>query len=137
MIRYITIFFLAISLMSCEKEPLSECIIEVQESNLVTIFTQEYSTTYSTSGNIYYEYYSWGSDLMAFYNDQWLATNPSDYSSQAWYDWAIQNTQPTYLIISSDDYSQSADWNGYNQDYYYLNTNISDLITNGDTVIIL
>ena len=73
---------------------------------------------------------------MSLYNEQWQLTNPISSDQGSWLTWAVINAEPMFLIIS-EDVIQSEDWEMYNADYYYLNTNLSDHITNGDTVIIL
>ena len=134
MLRHIAILFLTISLMSCENEPigLTEPIVD----DTITIFYQGYNDTDTSTGIIYFEYYAWDTNLMSFYNEQWQLTNPISSDQGSWLTWAVINAEPIFLIIS-EDVIQSEDWEMYNADYYYLNTNLSDHITNGDTVITL
>jgi len=141
MLRYITIFFIAVSMMSCEKEPLECELVEVQRDvDTITIYSQVAdSFIYDPVTNITtvtYMYLGWQDFEMPVYMLAWLATNPVSTDSGAWYDWASDstNTNPDYSILSTEYYMGTGQGAYWNADYKYNNVNKSDLIANGDIV---
>ena len=81
MLRYITIFFIAVSMMSCEKEPLECELVEVQRDiDTITIYSQVTdSMIYDPVTNITtvtYMYLAWQDFEMPVYMLAWFATNP-------------------------------------------------------------
>tara|TARA_R100001198_G_C5167831_1_gene170056 strand:- start:314 stop:748 length:435 start_codon:yes stop_codon:yes gene_type:complete len=142
MLRYITIFFLAVSFMSCEKEPLE--IVEVQQPpvDTLTVYAMGVESYVWDSVNnitiVNYKYYAWDSFDMPVYMLAWLATNPPTDTQSDWLTWAMDtsNTNPDYFIYTTSDYYMNiydvSHWNG---DYEYNQFSMADLLLNGDVVV--
>ena len=142
MLRYISIFLLLVSIMSCEKEPLD--IIEVQQPpvDTLTVYALDVESYVWDSVNnttiITYKYYAWDSFDMPVYMLAWFASNPPTQTQSDWLTWAMDtsNTNPDYFIYTtSDNYMSLYDVSYWNGDYKYNQLDLADLLINGDSIV--
>lgn len=142
MLRYISIFLLVVSIMSCEKEPFEIEEVQPPPVDTLTVYAMGVESYVWDSVNnttiVNYKYYAWDSFDMPVYMLAWLATNPPTYTQSDWLTWAMDtsNTNPDYFIYTTSDYYMNiydvSHWNG---DYEYNQLDLSDLIINGDSIV--
>lgn len=138
MLRYISIFLLVVSIMSCEKEPLECELIGVQPLSDTSFVFVQLNTPIIGQKDIY----GWDSFKMPIYQAQWESTNPTCWAESCWIEWAtdstngVMNAEPDYIIRTFSPLS-NADWSTWNGDYYITELILADRLALGDTIIIL
>ena len=122
-----------LSFSSCEKEELEPTCtaIELNMTDTITMYfeRQESNGTFRSHG--------WSQDNYPFYLDTFMATTPPPFTMDGWLSWSFDsaNSNPDYYIFSSGQYLINP--STWDDDFYYITIPIQDIVTNGDTIVIL
>ena len=121
-----------LSFTSCQKEELEPtCLLPYNMNDSITIYfeRQESNGTFRSHG--------WSNDNHQSYLNSYMSNTPPPYTMNGWLSWSFDslNSNPDYYIFSNGQYLINP--STWEDDFYYITIPISDVITNGDTIVIL